>query len=397
MSIAGIAWRYAWARPLDAALNVALLAFGIGTICLVLLFSSQVGERLLRDAEGIDLVVGAKGSPMQLILSGVYHLDAPTGNVPLADVQKLALNRMVKQVIPLALGDSYRGYRVVGAPHEYVALYGGKPATGRLWEAPMQVVLGSDTARATGLAVGAKFVGAHGLGESGGDAHEAHPFEVVGVLAATGSVLDRLILTSIESVWEMHEEHGAAAAVKAPDRQVTVALVRYASPLAAATLPRYVNERTGMQAASPALETARLLRMVGVGVEVLRIFGYALVVVAALGVFVALYNAMRDRRYDLAVIRVLGASPAKLFSIVLLEALLLALVGAVLGILLGHAAAEAVGAWMAANQQPPITGAVLMAEEAWLLALAALTGVAAAAVPSWSAYRTDVAAALSQW
>ena len=394
MNVAGVAWRYAWARPLDAALNVALLALGIGTICLVLLFSTQVGERLLRDARGIDLVIGAKGSPMQLILAGIYHLDAPTGNIPLAEARKLAANRMVKQVIPLALGDSYRGFRVVGAPHEYVAHYGGRLAAGRLWEAPMQVVLGAEVARATGLAVGAKFVGAHGIGEQGGDAHEEHPFEAVGVLAPSGTVLDRLVLTAIESVWEMHEEHGAA-----PDeakREVTVALVSYASPLAAATLPRFINERTTMQAASPALETARLLRMVGVGVEVLQIFGLALVVVSAVGVFVALYNAMRERRYDLAVIRVLGASPSKLFAIVLLEALLLALLGALLGLALGHGAAEAVGAWMAANRQPAISGALFLPQELWLVALAAGTGLVAAAVPSWSAYRTDVAAVLAQ-
>ena len=395
MNAAGVAWRYAWARPLDAALNVALLALGIGTICLVLLFSTQVGDRLMRDAEGIDLVVGAKGSPMQLILSGVYHLDAPTGNIPLAEARKLASNRLVKQVIPLALGDSFRGYRVVGAPHEYVALYGGKLASGRLWEAPMQAVVGAEVARATGLAVGAKFVGAHGLGESGGDGHEQHPFEVVGTLAYTGTVLDRLVLTSIESVWDMHEEHAAKPGDEA-SREVTVALVRYASPLAAASLPRFINDRTAMQAASPALETARLLRLVGVGVEVLRIFGYALVVVSAVGVFVALLNAMRDRRYDLAVMRVLGASPARLFGIVLLEAVLLALLGALLGIALGHAAAEGVGAWMAANHQPAITGADFVAGEAWLPVLAAVTGVLAAAGPSWAAYRTDVAAVLAQ-
>lgn len=395
MNAAAIAWRYAWARPLDAALHVALLALGIGTICLVLLFSSQASERLQRDAEGIDLVVGAKGSPMQLILSGLYHLDAPTGNIPLAEVRKLAAHRLVRQAIPLALGDSFRGYRVVGAPHDYVAHYGGRLASGRLWEAPMQATIGAEVARATGLAVGASFVGAHGIGDAGGDGHEQHPFTVVGVLAPTGTVLDRLVLTAIESVWEMHEDHAAKPAQEA-EREVTVALVRYASPLAAASLPRFINDRTGLQAASPALETARLLRLVGVGVEVLRMFGYALVAVSALGVFVALYNAMRERRADLAVIRVLGASPGRLFAIVLLEALLLALVGAALGLAIGHAAAEALGAWMAAQHQPAITGAVFLPAEAWLPVLAAVTGLLAAAGPSWAAYRTDVAAALAQ-
>jgi putative ABC transport system permease protein len=113
-------------------------------------------------------------------------------------------------------------------------------------------------------------------------------------------------------------------------------------------------------------------------------------------VFVALYNAMRERRYDLAVMRVLGASPGKLFAVILLEALLLALLGAALGILLGHAAAEAVGAWMVANHQPPVTGLMLLPEEGWLLALALGTGVLAAAAPAWSAYRTEVASVLAE-
>jgi len=396
VSFIRLAWRYAWARPLDAALNIALLALGVGAICLVLLFSSQVEHRLLRDAEGIDLVVGAKGSPMQLVLSGVYHLDAPTGNIPLAEAKKLGANRMVKQAIPLALGDSYAGFRIVGAPHAYVSLYGGRLQAGRLWEAPMQAVLGSEAARATGISVGAKFVGAHGVGEATGEAHDQHPFEAVGVLERTGTVLDRVILTSIDSVWEMHEGHGGSQATDESSREVTVVLLQYATPLAAATLPRFINDRTGMQAASPALETARLLRIVGVGVEVLRVFGIGLVAVAALGVFVALYNAMRERRYDLALMRALGASPGKLFAIVLLESAMLACIGAVLGIVLGHAAAEGVGMWMAANQQPAITGATLLAEEAWLLALAAGAGVLAAAIPSWSAYRTEVAAVLAE-
>jgi putative ABC transport system permease protein len=193
----------------------------------------------------------------------------------------------------------------------------------------------------------------------------------------------------------MHEGHEAVKPAAEPAREVTVVLLRYATPLAAATLPRFINERTGMQAASPALESARLLRIVGVGVEVLRVFGLALVAVSALGVFVALYNAMRERRYDLAVMRVLGASPVKLFTVVLLESVMLAGIGALLGLVLGHAAAEGVGAWMAANHQPPITGAVLLAEEAWLLALAVGAGVLAAVLPSWSAYRAEVAIVLA--
>jgi putative ABC transport system permease protein len=124
-----------------------------------------------RDARGIDLVAGAKGSPMQLVLSAVFHLDAPTGNIPLAEANALAKQRFVKKAIPLALGDSYKSFRIVGSNHEYPAHYGARVADGRLWSAPMEATLGAEVAARAKLAVGAKFAGAHGLGE-GGDEHE---------------------------------------------------------------------------------------------------------------------------------------------------------------------------------------------------------------------------------
>ena len=291
-----------------------------------------------RDARGIDLVAGAKGSPMQLILSAVFHLDAPTGNIPLAAAKQLAQNRAVKKAIPLALGDSFRGFRIVGTTHDYVAHYGGEPAAGRLWREPMEAVLGAEAARATGLAVGGEFIGSHGIAE-GGEEHGERPYKVVGVLKPTGTVLDRLVLCSIESVWFVHVHPGkhedpkeVLAALREDEQEITALLVQYASPIAAATLPRFVNATSTLQAASPAYESARLFRMIGVGVEVLRAFALVLLAAAGLSIFIALYNAMEERRYDLAIMRMLGASPGKLMRLVLLEAVALALVGAALGL-----------------------------------------------------------------
>ena len=121
MNLARLSLAYLGAKPLNTALNLVLLALGVGTIAFVLLATHQVEERMGRDARGIDLVAGAKGSPMQLILSAVFHLDAPTGNIPLTAAKQLAQNRAVKKAIPLALGDSFRGYRIVGTTHDYVA------------------------------------------------------------------------------------------------------------------------------------------------------------------------------------------------------------------------------------------------------------------------------------
>src|SRR5690242_9624619 len=189
-----------------------------------MLATAQIEERMTRDARGIDLVVGAKGSPMQLVLSAVFHLDVPTGNIPLTEATKLAANRAVKKAIPLALGDSYRGFRIVGSSHDYPAHYGARIADGGLWAAPMEAVLGAEVAARSGLKIGATFTGAHGLGE-GGDEHEKEAYKVVGILAPGGTVLDRLVLTSIESVWEVHEHGGQAPA----QREITALLVQYAS------------------------------------------------------------------------------------------------------------------------------------------------------------------------
>ncbi|HEX5612074.1 MAG TPA: FtsX-like permease family protein [Burkholderiales bacterium] len=393
MTLAGLSFAYLRSRPLALTLNLLLLALGVATITVLLLATEQLEERMLRDARGIDLVVGAKGSPMQLVLSAVFHLDAPTGNIPLADAEALGKQqqRLIKKAIPLALGDSYQGFRIVGSNHGYPVHYGARLAHGRLWKAPMEAVLGAEAAAKTRIAVGGKFSGAHGLGE-GGDAHENEPYVVVGLLERSGTVLDRLVLTSVESVWEVHQ-HGASA--DAP-KELTALLVQYASPLAVATLPRIVNASPALQAASPAYESARLFRMIGVGVDVLRAFGAILMLAAGLSVFIALWNALEERRYDLAVMRMLGASPGRLMRLMLLEGCALSLAGGIAGIALGHLLTEALGAAMRQMQQTAITGWTWSVQEAWVLAAAVGVGLVAALLPALRAYRSDVAPVLAE-
>lgn len=402
MNLATVSLGYLRARPLNTGLNILLLALGVATIALLLLATQQIEERLQRDARGIDLVIGAKGSPMQIILSSIYHLDVPTGNISYKQAREIAQHRAVKSVIPLALGDSYRGLRIVGTHHDYLAHYGARLAAGRLWEKPLEVVLGAEAAARSGHAIGAQFAGAHGLGE-GGEAHDEHKYEVVGVLAPSGSVLDRLVLTSVESVWAVHAGHhdihditDIASRMSDEEKEYTALLVQYASPLAAAILPRYVNNNSDMQAASPAYETARLFSIIGVGVDVLRGFALVLILSAALSVFIALYNALNERRYDLAIMRTLGASPAALMRLMLFEGLLLAALGGALGIVLGHALAEVLGWVLREAQQIEITGWAWVDAEWGLIALALGVGVAAALLPAWRAYRTDIAGTLAR-
>ena len=388
-----LSWRYLWSRPLATSLNLLLLTLGLAAMTFLILASYQVTKAFDRDLAGIDVVVGAKGSPMQLILSGVFHIDAPTGNVPLAAVKELETNPQVAKLIPISLGDNFRGFRIVGTTHDYVAHYSAKLADGALWAQPMQAVLGSQAARQTGLKVGDAFVGVHGLGE-GGHAHGQTPYLVTGVLAASGSVLDRLILTSTESVWKVHETDTALDAedqkILEQDRELTLALIQYKSPLSAVTFPRFVNSATEMQAAAPALEITRLLSMLGVGTDVLKALSGVLLLTAGLSVFIALWSAVRERRADLALLRMLGAPPRKIAGLLLCEALWLALLACLLGLAAGQGL-MALLAWALQLDKSVLIGAFAWPMELALVPVLAL-GVAwgASLLPAWEAYRVSV-------
>ena len=403
MRVWSLAWRYLWSKPLTAGLNLLLLSLGLAAMGLVLLAQDRIEHAFDRDLAGIDAVVGAKGGPVQLILSGVFHIDTPTGNVSLADVQALAKQPFIGQVIPLSLGDNLQGYRIVGTTPDYPAHYAAALAQGRWWSAPMQAVLGASVAQATGLAVGQAFVGSHGLA-AGGHAHQGTPYTVVGVMAPCQCVLDRLVLTGLAAVWNVHEglrpgefeslDAEDRAAIEA-EREVTLALVRYSSPVAATQFPRYVNTQTPMQAAAPAVEVARLLALVSVGTRLVQGMGAVLLAVAGLSVFIALWGAVRERRADMALLRLLGAPAGRIGALVLCESLWLALLAGLLGLALAQGLMALLTQWWLADTGWAVSGA------AWPPALLAVPGAAlivaliAASVPVIAAYRADVAETLT--
>ncbi len=393
MKTIAFAWRFLWSRPLSAGLNLLLLSLGLGSLSFVLLAGHQIDRAFERDLAGIDVVVGAKGSPMQLILSGVFHIDAPTGNVPLAAVKQLEQHPQVAQLIPLSLGDSYRGFRIVGSTPDYLTHYSAAFAQGGVWSAPMQAVIGAQVAAQTGLKVGDRFAGSHGLA-GGGDSHGQTPYVVSGVLAPGGSVLDRLVLTALDSVWQVHEGHSALDAddrkLMEDEREVTLALIRYRTPLAAVTFPRFVNATTEMQAAAPALEITRLLKLIGVGTDVLRALAGVLLLTAGLSVFIALWSAVRERRADLALLRMLGAPPRKVAALLLCEALWLALLATLIGVLAGQELMAALAWFLQLDKSVLISGLAWPAELWSVPALAVAVALLSALLPAYEAYRANV-------
>jgi putative ABC transport system permease protein len=384
-------------RPLQTVLGVALLALGIATLVFVVLAQSQLTRQLERDARNIDLVVGAKGSPLQLVLSAVYQVDVPTGNVPLATVDLLRGNRLVSQAIPLAMGDSYRGFRIVGTEPAFLELHEAALASGRMWSAPMQAVIGSEVARETDLAPGAEFFGTHGIAE-GGAVHEDARYRVVGVLARTESVVDRLVLTDKASVWQVHEGDAADEVerrILEAEREVTAILVRYASPMGAAIVPRQINAESRLQAASPANEIARLFAVVGVGIETMRGFAWILIGSSLLALFVTLFNALEERRYDIAIMRLVGASGARVAWLLLLEAWLLAAAALALGLALGVAAVAVVDSWLVEARAFSLSATAIGPAMGLVVMVALAVATLAAALPAWRAARMDVSRVLA--
>jgi putative ABC transport system permease protein len=398
VTLAGISLAYLRARNMSTVLNVVLLAFGVAAITLLVLTAEQLEERMHVDSRGIDLVVGAKGSALQIILSSVYQLDVPTGTIPWGQALQIAAKPEVKQAIPIALADNYDGFRVVGTTHDYVRQYDARLREGALWQGPFEAVIGAEVAARTQLRVGWSLTVNHGMARQAESPHTDHPFKVVGVLWPTGTVLDHLILTDVSSVWTMHAERGDGL-VREPrsddGREISALLIKYSSPLAGATLPREVNAYAGMQAASPILETSRLFGVMVVGMRVLRGFAFVLVMAAGLSVFIGLYTALNERRYDLAIMRALGASPRQLMILLLFEGALLAAIGAVLGLALGHLLTSLLG-FALRFQQVGITGWVWSPNEGWIIGGALVVGMLAALLPAWRAHETDIARVLAR-
>ena len=429
MNLLTLSWKYLSFRPLSTGLNAILLAFGLAIITVLLLVQHQFEQKMTRDAAGIDLVVGAKGSPLQLILSSVYHIDFPTGNIKMEEAQRISRSRLVKQVIPLAMGDNVQGLRILGTNHDYLDLYGVKFAAGKAWEKPFEVTLGAESAQILGLKLGDSFSGSHGISVGSHD-HDQHAFTVTGILAPSGKVVDRLVLTSIESVWYTHDEESKAepdttaqgeeeplAVEEGPelgmdphlqpvtargfpitdqDREVTTLLVRYRNPMAAIQLPRMINSGTSMQAASPAFEMSRLFELLGVGISLLQGLAIALVVIAGLSIFIALYNSLKERKYDLAILRTLGASRGQLVGLVFLEGISLTILGALLGIGFGHGFLALIVELTSQELVSLVDPWVFLTEELLIFGYALAVGIVASLIPAWSAYQTSIAKQLTK-
>jgi putative ABC transport system permease protein len=449
-------------KPLTLLLNLVLFSLGVGLISLLLLVNVQLEEKFKKNFAGIDLVIGAKGSPLQLILSSLYHLDAPTGNMPISE-SKAFLNPkhpVFKKVIPLSLGDSHKGYRIIGTDASFVDLYESKPVEGKLFAKTMEVVVGATVAENLKLNIGDQFKSSHGLIEDDNLVHEdAKPFIVTGILGKTGAVIDQLIVTKTESVWEVHEEHDHEGESEEEDaghahedhdheehdhedhdhgdhdhgdhdhadhdhgdhdhgdhdhadhdhgdhedkpltayenQSITSLLVQFRGRnIQALNMARNINENTNFQAATPAIEINRLYTLLGVGEEALRALALLIIFVSGLSIFISLFSSLRERKYELAVMRTLGARPGFLFLLIIFEGIITAALGFLCGIGLSHGAMVLLADFLEKSYRYDFSAALFLREEVYLFLASLLIGIIAAIIPAFQASKTDIHATLA--
>ena len=441
-------------KPLNSILSLALLILGIGIISLLLQLNSLIKTQMDNNLKGIDMVVGAKGSPLQLILSAVYHIDSPTGNISVEDAEEIKNNRMVGSSIDLLYGDNYKGYRIVGTEDKFLDLYNVKIKDGKKWNAPFEVVVGAKIYSKLNINLNDELISSHGLRETG-EAHDNQPFKVVGLLEPSNSVVDQLIITSPQSIWDLHDEHDHDDEDHEEhdnedhdehehdhddedhnehehdhddedhdehehghddedhdehehghddedhdehehgDKEITAMLIKFKSPMNIIQFPRQINENTNLQAAVPSYEISRLFKLFGFGIETLTYLAYLIILVSGFSLFINLFNSMRERKYEMALIRTLGASRSQLSVMVIFESLILTISGFLLGLVVSRLGVMFVSSLMEESLNYSLSSLYILNEEFWLLGLSILIGLISSLIPAIQVYKMNISEILA--
>lgn len=453
MNLGYLAYKNMVSKPLNLILSLMLLSLSVSLVTFVLQLNKQLSGQLSKNIAPFDMVVGAKGSPLQLVLSSVLHVDVPTGNIKLNDIKQLQNHPFVSQSIPVSYGDNYKGYRILGTEPIYLDSYGAELQEGRLFERSFEVVAGSAVRSKLNLQLGDTFTSSHGLIDSG-DGHEDHPFTIVGTLAPTGTVVDQLLISNLESIWEVHDhgpketgdekqaghepeesenheghnhnaedqhdhkhdgahEHGEDGNHKEHDHEgesqtaehedhsheedleITSLLVKFKSPLGMVQLPRFINENTAVQAALPGFEVQRLVGLLGSGAQTINGIALAILLVSGLSIFISLLKTIRERRQELALLRTYGFRTGKLLGLALLEGLFLALTGFVIGWLLGRFGVWIVSGYLNASYGYTLQLNGLELQELYLMGIILILAIFATLFASVSIFKLNVAKTLS--
>lgn len=381
-------------HALSTAVTSISIALACGLLMAVWAVKDQAQATFTQVDAGFDAVLGARSSKLQLVLNAVFHLEASPANISVSDFQEIQKHPSVELAVPIAMGDNYEGYRIVGTTEEMFTKSEYAPGRrytvqkpGRLFDSKLrEAVIGSYVARKLGLTYGSKFHPSHGLNHDEDHEHEDE-YVVVGILEPSNTPADKVLWIPLAGVQNM-TGHAAETA-----NDVSAVLVKLRSVMAGPALEQQYNRKgTRLTFAWPIGATmAELFNKIGWFDRVLALVAVLVAVVAAGSVLASIYNSMNERRRQIAILRALGARRSTIASTVVLEAVAIAVIGSVIGYVFYGVILATAGAVIRAQ-----TGVVLDVF-AWntmlvwaplgLIALSALAGI----VPAWKAYRTDVA------
>ena len=415
-----LAWRSAWNRR--ATLSLVLLSVALSTFLLlgVEQVRTDVRENFSQSVSGTDLVVGARTGSVQLMLYAVFRVGSATNSIRMDSLAAIAKHRAVEWVVPLSLGDSHRGFAVLGTTADYFSrfFYGDREslvlAQGRAFANSIDglygAVLGAEVAHALGYRLGDRLTLAHGSGGLPGSDHADKPFTIVGILARTGTPVDRTVHISLESMEAIHLDWVGGAPMPgvsiAPEqarkfdlapKQVTAALIGLKGRAAVFNVQRFVAEYPGepLMAVLPGVALDELWDVVGVGERALLGMSAMVGVVSLAGLIAVVMAGLNERRRELAVLRAVGAGPRHVLLLLAGEGLLVTLAGALLGALCTGLLMVLAAPWVQAQYGVNLKLSAPSAAQWGLFAAVVLAGGVAGLIPAWRAYRLSLADGLS--
>ncbi len=408
MSLWTIVLRNLAQRKLSSALTAASVSLGVAVVVTVLALKAQSLEGFARCAR-YHLVVGPKGSALQLVLGTVYHLDELSATMPWARYKELAAHKAVKFAVPISVGDQVGGFRVVATTDAFfdLEIEAGRPPEieGRRFKfnaeqlehamaghgeghehgGDFEAVAGSTAAKALGLAVGSPLLASHGLAD-GGEKHQ-ETWTVVGVMKPTGTPHDRAVFINLDSFYGIRDHRAAA--------RLSAVLVEARGGNAPDQLRAEINDWPDAMAVKPSLVIEDLFQLIGKVDILLLAVAVLVIVVGAVSILVSIYNSMAERRRAIAILRALGARRTTILSIVILEAAALCFFGGAAGLFLGHLLTAVASRVLSEGAGVSISAVSFDPRELGILAAVVLLGVLAGVVPALRAYRTDIADGLS--
>jgi putative ABC transport system permease protein len=398
------------------------VSISLTMVSIVLSVTLFLGVEKIRDGvregfnatiSGTDLIVGARGGSINLLLYSVFRMGDPTANISWDSYELISAAPNVDWAVPVSLGDSHRGYRVVGTLPSYFEHYGyGRSrsltmAEGRPFSAVYEVVLGSEVAARLDYRIGTGLTLSHGIGEVSFSEHSGHDFHVVGILAPTGTPVDRSVHVSLDSIEAIHEgwQAGIAPVTAQPGSRgsgnltpesVTAVFVGVSSPIQILGLQRQINTYRGeaLTAIMPGVALGQLWNVIGVAERAFAAISVLVILVGLTGILTALSSSINERRREMAVLRATGARPSDIFLLLLLEAAVVAFAAAVIGIVVANIAFAAIGAMISQRygiSLPPGIGR----EEIWILILLPLAGALMGIWPAVRAVRNALSDGLS--